>query len=184
MRRRTASWNFDMDKVSLAKKRGALWVRGEAWTDDNWPLKVNIPLRDASGKILTTRPAKAQFRVLAVSKRRATASEKRNSKADLVVSVRLGNLKSGDEKMHLWNWQESFSPHLVDNLGRETWKYASGASAATSVALNWSRSGADAIVFEYGVNLSKLPRDARKVWFKNEIGVEGGERVPVKVQVR
>jgi hypothetical protein len=169
--------DFTYDDLSRTAKP-PLRIEGEAGWNKNWPLWVQIPFTDKSGKVLLSQLPKAPFKVVSVQARPASKWETSYSGADSTVEVRLRPLGNGK----VWRWNGHFSQHVFDSKGKKHWEFAFKTGKSTSFP-NFGNVNQQVII-KYPLILGSIPMSAGKLTFHAQISANGSARVPVSVVVR
>jgi hypothetical protein len=169
-----------------------VWLQTYYSIDKAWPLQLKIPLRDAQGKILYSAPASkpAPFVIESTKLRATNAQEKTDMGANTALEVTLkynGPLPVGREVGQL-PWRADFSQHLVDEKGKEYWKFAMPGSQISS-STSWTGSTAGSpperrVKISYYLPLQQMPARLGRLKFHADISLPGTKFVPVDVVVR
>lgn len=179
----TTSAVADFDVKSIPRSAGALTLRGHIGIGSYWPLKVEIPIRDSLGRVLKTPQTPAPFTIGAITVRSADA-EAKQERSDLVVSIGI-QFKHPPKNVSYTDWQADWSPHLVDETGKEYWTFKTPYPVGPQpLAFGTTYSTGSVHSIEYVIPLNQVPASAKIVKFKTQIGYEHSARVPVEVLLR
>jgi hypothetical protein len=177
---------IDLELAKVPRSAGRLVYKTEAYANNGWPLTFDIPLRDDKGRILKTLRTPAPFSIQNIVVRAADAEETKETGADVVVEANL--LYKGQDAAQNMQWQGDFSPHLVDEKGKEYWTFKTPYPVGPQpmgAGIGYTETPYNKrITMSYGVPLNQVPSTAKRLKFKAEISVGNSARVPFEVMLR
>lgn len=191
LRDRRQFLSYDCNLHQIPRSAGRVWLTTSCSVNHAWPLEIKIPLRDAQGHILYTEIKPPPFIVESTQLRAADAQEKKDTNANTVLEVRLkylGSLSPGRQAVELL-WRADWSQHLIDEKGREYWKFIGPNNAQINTGLSGleDMNGLPRnhhVVIQYYLPLQQMPARLGRLKFHADIGLPGTARVPVDVVVR
>ncbi|RYG59531.1 hypothetical protein EON80_25640 [bacterium] len=185
------SGTIDLDPVKTkAASADVIFYDG-----DKWPLKIPVSLRDEKGALIESLNSGVNCHLERLTRRKPTASERKKYGCDTVVSMLvMSNQSFTGKRFFPHSWEAIECAHLEDELGSQWWEGNltnspptpswDGNEFQTELMGTGDEKGRDGINVTYFFNMSSIPADAGKVWFKEAIRLDDGQLLPVKILVR